>query len=184
MVLAAACLSRAYIPVVQLSIDETKPASFHSEIGKKLAPLRKEGALIGPGGADEPGGGGARAEHVVKTGRTPVLDGAEWRKLIDSILTETVRDLRDCALIATVTYSFARIMATLRMKVEDHRPQGAGWLIQLREKGGKGARDAVPSGLPRRYVLTSMLPASPRIERVGCSAPARGTTLRCCPSSR
>ena len=34
------------IPVVQLSIDETKPASFHFEIGKKLAALREEGVLI------------------------------------------------------------------------------------------------------------------------------------------
>ncbi|MDY0883314.1 4,5-DOPA dioxygenase extradiol [Dongia soli] len=37
---------RAEIPVVQLSIDETEPASFHFEIGKKLAPLRDEGVLI------------------------------------------------------------------------------------------------------------------------------------------
>jgi 4,5-DOPA dioxygenase extradiol len=36
----------ADIPIVQLSIDETKPASFHFEIGKKLAVLREEGVLI------------------------------------------------------------------------------------------------------------------------------------------
>jgi len=76
-------------------------------------------------------------KHVVKTGKTPVLDATEWRRLIDSIPTETVRDLRDRALIATLTYSFARITAALKMKVEDLRPQGAGWRIELQEKGGK-----------------------------------------------
>ena len=75
--------------------------------------------------------------HVVKTGKTPVLDGGEWRRLIDAIPTDTVRDLRDRALIATLTYSFARITAALRMRVEDLRPRGAGWELRLREKGGK-----------------------------------------------
>jgi site-specific recombinase XerD len=70
-------------------------------------------------------------KHVVKTGTTPVLDG------IDCILTETVRDLRDHALIATLTYSFARITAALRVKLEDLRPKGAGWQVQRQEKGGK-----------------------------------------------
>lgn len=76
-------------------------------------------------------------KHVVKTGRTPVLEGNEWRKLLDAIPTETVRDLRDRALIATLTYSFARVGAALRMKIEDIVPKGASWQIRLHEKGGK-----------------------------------------------
>ncbi len=36
----------ADVPIVQLSIDETQPASFHYEIGKRLAILRSEGVLI------------------------------------------------------------------------------------------------------------------------------------------
>jgi 4,5-DOPA dioxygenase extradiol len=37
---------QADVPVVQLSIDENQPASFHYEIGQRLAPLREEGILI------------------------------------------------------------------------------------------------------------------------------------------
>jgi 4,5-DOPA dioxygenase extradiol len=37
---------QADIPVVQLSIDETQPASFHHEIGRRLASLREEGVLV------------------------------------------------------------------------------------------------------------------------------------------
>jgi site-specific recombinase XerD len=76
-------------------------------------------------------------KHVVKTGKTPVLEGDEWRKLLDAIPATTLRDLRDRALIATLTYSFARVSAALKMKVEDLRPRGAGWMIRLHEKGGK-----------------------------------------------
>ena len=36
----------ADIPVVQLSIDETKPPKFHYEIAKQLGPLRDEGVLV------------------------------------------------------------------------------------------------------------------------------------------
>jgi 4,5-DOPA dioxygenase extradiol len=36
----------ADVPVVQLSMDETQPASFHYEIGQRLATLRDEGVLV------------------------------------------------------------------------------------------------------------------------------------------
>jgi 4,5-DOPA dioxygenase extradiol len=36
----------ADVPVVQLSIDETRPPAFHYEIGRRLRPLRDEGILV------------------------------------------------------------------------------------------------------------------------------------------
>ncbi len=36
----------ADIPVVQLSMDASRSSEFHYEIGKRLAPLRKEGVLV------------------------------------------------------------------------------------------------------------------------------------------
>ena len=90
----------------------------------QIVPINPAAAVRGP-------------KHVVKTGKTPVLDAKEWRTLLDSIPTTTVRDLRDRALIATLTYSFARITAALTMNVEDLVPKGAGWQLRLHEKGGK-----------------------------------------------
>src|SRR5579884_415052 len=76
-------------------------------------------------------------KHVVKKGKTPVLDGDEARRLIDSIDVSTILGLRDRALIALLVYSFARISAALHMNVEDYYPQGKRWWVRLHETGGK-----------------------------------------------
>ena len=49
---------------------------------------------------------------------------------MDNILTETACDLRDRALIATFTYSFARITAALTMTVDDLPLQNQGRLAR------------------------------------------------------
>ena len=76
-------------------------------------------------------------KHVVNKGKTPVLDGDEARRLLDSIDTGTVVGLRDRALIALLIYTFARVSAALHMSVEDYYPQGKRWWVRLHEKGGK-----------------------------------------------
>ena len=126
----------------------------------QVVPLNPAAAVRGP-------------KHVVKTGKTPVLDGKEWRTLIESIPTETLRDLRDRALIATLTYSFARITAALRMKVEDLRPKGAGWQVQLHEKGGK------QHAMPCHHSLAEMLRAY--IDAAGIADDRKGWLFRTSP---
>ena len=129
---------------------------FNWLITGQVAPVNPAAAVRGP-------------KLIIKTCTTPVLDGAEWRKLIDSIPTETVRDLRDRALIATLTYSFARITAALRMKVEDLRPKGAGWQILLHEKGGKQHMMPCHHALAEALRALSMPPASPKTAKAGLS---------------
>jgi site-specific recombinase XerD len=126
----------------------------------QVVPMNPAAAVRGP-------------KHVVKTGKTPVLDGKEWRRLIDSIPMETVRDLRDRALIATLTYSFARITAALRMKVEDLRPKGAGWQVQLQEKGGK------QHAMPCHHALAEALRAY--MDAAGIAGDRKGWVFRTSP---
>jgi site-specific recombinase XerC len=80
--------------------------------------------------------------HVVTSGQTPVLDPAEARTLLDSIVVTTQSGLRDRALIGLMVYSFARIGAALGMAVEDVYTQNRRLWVRLREKGGK--RHAMP----------------------------------------
>jgi site-specific recombinase XerD len=49
--------------------------------------------------------------HIVRRGKTPVLDPAEARQLIDAIDATTIIGLRDRALIGLMVYSFARASA-------------------------------------------------------------------------
>jgi site-specific recombinase XerD len=76
-------------------------------------------------------------KHVVKVGKTPVLDPAEARALIDSIDVMTPAGLRDRALIGLMIYSFARVGAALAMKVEEVYVQNRRLWVRLHEKGGK-----------------------------------------------
>jgi site-specific recombinase XerD len=81
--------------------------------------------------------------HVVKRGKTPILTADEARKLLDSIDISTLIGLRDRALIGVMVYSFARVSATVTMKVEDFYAEGKRWWLRLHEKGGK--RHEVPA---------------------------------------
>jgi site-specific recombinase XerD len=44
--------------------------------------------------------------------------------------------LRDRALLGTLAYTFARIGAVVRLKVEDYYPSGKRFLLRFKEKGG------------------------------------------------
>jgi len=76
-------------------------------------------------------------KHTQKKGKTPVLTPEEARTLLDSIDTTSLPGLRDRALIALLTYTFARVGAAIAMRVEDYFVQGRRGWVRLHEKGGK-----------------------------------------------
>lgn len=76
-------------------------------------------------------------KHVVKRGKTPVLERSDARQLLESIGAGTLVGLRDRAFIGLLVYSFARVGAAVAMQVRDFYPIGRRWWVRLHEKGGK-----------------------------------------------
>jgi site-specific recombinase XerD len=108
-------------------------------VKQHLAAIRRlfDWLIVGQVIDQNPGAPVRGPKHIVKKGKTPVLDADEAKRLIDSIDVSTIVGLRDRALIALLIYSFARISAALHMNVEDYYPQGKRWWVRLHEKGGK-----------------------------------------------
>jgi len=75
--------------------------------------------------------------HSTKKGKTPILLAEDARALINSIPTNTLPGLRDRAIIATMTYSFARVSAMLAMDVKDVFSMHHRLTLRLTEKGSK-----------------------------------------------
>ena len=123
----------------------------------QIIPTNPAGSVRGP-------------SHVVKVGKTPVLEPEEARALIDSIDVTTHAGLRDRALIALMVYSFARIGAALGMKVEDVFTQNRRHWVRLREKGGK------PHAMPCHHNLETYLAAY--IEGAGLIEDPKGPLFR------
>ena len=70
-------------------------------------------------------------------GKTPILLAEDARALLDSIPTTSLPGLRDRAIIAVMTYGFARVSAALAMDVRDVFPMHHRLWLKLQEKGGK-----------------------------------------------
>ena len=90
----------------------------------QIVPMNPASAVHGP-------------RHIVRKGKTPVLSAGETRELLDRIDTRSPSGLRDRALIALLVYTFVRVGAAVKMRVEDVYPQGRRLWVRLDEKGGK-----------------------------------------------
>ncbi len=127
----------AYIE--QLGNQASKPT-----VKQHLAAIRQLFDYLTTGGILEvnPAASVRGPKYVVKRGKTPVLSAEEARKLLDSIESNTLIGLRDRALTGTMVYSFARVGATVTMRVGDYFQHRKRLWLRLHEKGGK--RHEVP----------------------------------------
>ena len=75
--------------------------------------------------------------HSVSKGSTPVLSSEEATALLTGMDVSTVVGLRDRAIIAVMTYTFARVGAVVALAVEDYFSQKKRWWLRLHEKNGK-----------------------------------------------
>lgn len=110
-------------PSVKLQLAAIRMLFDHLVVSQ-VVPLNPANSVKGP-------------KHVVKKGKTPVLTAEEARVMIDAIDAGTSIGLRDRALIALMVYTFARVGAVVRMRVEDVYVQGRRTWARLHEKGGK-----------------------------------------------
>ena len=144
----------------------------------RLAALRHlfDWMVIGQIMPTNPGRRGARAAPHRAARQDAVLDPAEARQLLDAIDTTTVIGLRDRALIGLMVYSFARIGASIGMRVEDVYHAEPPALGAPAREGRQAARHAVPPQ-PRNPICTSISTArgSRTIRRRSCFRP---TTAR------
>ena len=120
----------AYIESLQLAAPSVK---------QHLAALRMlfDWLVVGQVMPTNPAGSVRGPRHSVKKGKTPVLAAEEARALLDAIDTKMLIGLRDRALIGLMVYTFARVGAAIKMRVEDVYIQGRRTWVRLHEKGGK-----------------------------------------------
>jgi site-specific recombinase XerD len=139
---------------------------------QRLAALRHlfDWLVIGQVIAANPAASVRGPRHSAAKGKTPVLDAAEARHLLDSIDISTPAGLRDRALMGVMVYSFARIGAALGMRVEDAFTQKRRLWVRLREKGGKRHE------MPCHPVLEAYL--RDYIQGTGIGADSKGPLFR------
>jgi 4,5-DOPA dioxygenase extradiol len=73
----------ADVPIVQLSLDETKPASFHYDLARRLSSLRDEGVLIAGSGNL------VHNLHTYSWGRRPV-EPFDWAVRFEQLAHELI----------------------------------------------------------------------------------------------
>ena len=133
------------------ALDEVEPfhvAAYIEQLGKRMkAPSVKQHLacirmlfdwlVTGQVMPSNPAHSVRGPRHSVSKGVTPVLSSEEATALLTGMDVSTVVGLRDRAIIAVMTYTFARVGAVVALTVEDYYAQKKRWWLRLRETNGK-----------------------------------------------
>jgi len=120
-------------------VEELQATHSVATVKQRLAGIRAlfDWLVVGQVMAANPAASVRGPRHIVRRGKTAVLDPAEARQLLDAIDVARPVGLRDRALIGMMVYSFARVGAALSLRVEDLYTQNRRLWVRLHEKGGK-----------------------------------------------
>jgi site-specific recombinase XerD len=103
-------------------------------------------------------------------GVTAVLSSEEATTLLKGMDVSSVVGLRDRAIFAVMTYTFARAGAVVALNVEDYYSQKKRWWLRLHEKNGK------LNEMPCHHTLEQFLDAY--IEESGIEDDRKGPLFR------
>ena len=130
------------------SVQPVLVAAYIEQLGRTLSPptvkqhlacirMLFDWLVIGQVMPSNPAHSVRGPRHSVTKGSTKVLSSEEATALLTNMDVTTVVGLRDRALIAVMTYTFARVGAVVALTVEDYYPQKKRWWLKLHEKNGK-----------------------------------------------
>lgn len=132
-----------------------------ASVTQRLAALRMlfDWLVVGQVVGSNPAASVRGPRHSSKVGKTPVLSAQEVRAVLDGIDGSNPIGARDRALLGLMVYTFARVGATVALRVEDVYRQGERTWVRLHEKGGK--RHEVPCNHKLATLLHGYIDAAP-----------------------
>ena len=115
-------LDRIEPVVVATHVEELSRTLSPANVKQHFAALRLlfDCLVAGQVLAFNPAGSVRGPRHVGKSGKTPVLSAQETRALLDGIDVSTLVGLRDRAFLGVLVYSFARVGASVSLRVADY----------------------------------------------------------------
>ncbi len=170
------------------SVSQVRPlhvASYIEDIGKSLAPstVKQHRAaiskffdflVVGQIVEDNPAAVVAGPKIRISKGKTPTLSDDEYLDLMESIPTDSLIGLRDRAYISFLVYVWARVSATVNLKVKDlsysNSKGKVRWSVDLSEKGGKENSAILPRAAHEELI--------PYLEAAGIQEEREGPIFR------